>query len=441
MFYPAFLSFKNMILRKVVFRAFLKLMLTSPVFVMPLEAADVKIKGEEGKWVLEVNSKPFYIQGAGCGLARGKKGEDYLKLAKELGANCVRTWGIDQGTKEYLDLAAQYGLLVDAGIWLNYADLPSGISYIGDTAYKQRKRKEIIEYVSRFKEHPAVAFWNVGNEAIFFTRDEREKAALCQFLESVIQEIHKIDPRHPVIYTSSLHFALPYLKKYVPSLDAIGMNVYGSIRSAHGSWDYLGMHKPYIITEYGPYLSQDCQKDDNGKAVELRDEQKALLYKKFAADISEFKGYNLGGFVFHLGETTQETLTWWNINYGLLKKPSFWAIYTAYTGKPCPYPLPKIRKFTVSKDKGLKPEEIITLETEVTFPEPESLVFSYLLSTTEENVLKYYVNDSINTEVTGSGCKVTMKAPENEGVYRVYVFVSDGKGNVASANKTISVGR
>jgi hypothetical protein len=28
-----------------------------------------------------------------------------------------------------------------------------------------------------------------------------------------------------------------------------------------------------------------------------------------------------------------------------------------------------------------------------------------------------------------------------EGVYRVYVFVNDGKGNVTSANKTISVMR
>jgi len=157
------------------------------------------------------------------------------------------------------------------------------------------------------------------------------------------------------------------------------------------------------------------------------------------SDISEFKGYNLGGFVFHLGETTQESLTWWNINYGVLKKPAFWAIYTAYTGKRCPYVLPKIRKFTVSKNKNLKPNEVITLETEVAFPQLDSLTFSYGISTTKENVFKYYANDYINAEVIGKGYKVTMKAPKNEGVYRVYVFVSDGKGNVTSANKTIGV--
>lgn len=404
-----------------------------------IEAATVAVKGEKGTWVLQVDNKPFYIKGAGCGLATGKNGEDYLRLAKELGANALRTWGTDQGTKEYLDRAAKYGLMVDAGIWINYADPAAGFSYIGDTEYKKNKRQEVLEYIKQFKNHPAILMWNLGNEAIFFTSSAEEKVALCQFLEGLIQEIHLLDPTHPVIYTSAGYVDLPYLKKYVPRLDLIGMNVYGSIRTSHGTWDYFNINKPYIITEYGPYLSQDSQRDVNGKAIELSDEQKASIYKKFYSDIKEFMGFGLGGFIFHLGETTQESMTWWNINQGNLKRKSFWAIYEAYTGKKTPYILPKIKNFSLSKQKELKPGEVIGVEVQVEYPKPGELNYSYALSTTQENILEYYVNKYVDCEVIGEGNKVNIKLPEKEGAYRLYVFIKDRYGNTTSQNKTVSV--
>ena len=35
-----------------------------------------------------------------------------MALAKEIGATTVRTWGVDQISKEYLDQAEKYGLKV-----------------------------------------------------------------------------------------------------------------------------------------------------------------------------------------------------------------------------------------------------------------------------------------------------------------------------------------
>jgi len=426
-------------MNKVGLCAFIYMLLMLLQTISITEASVVKLKGEKGNWHLQVNGAPFYIKGVGCGLASGRNKEDYLKLAKELGANSVRTWGIDQGTKEYLDKAAKYNLMVDAGIWINYADPDKGFSYIGDTDYKKVKRKEVLDYIKEFKNHPAILMWNVGNEAIFFTPSEEERIALSQFLEELIQEIHKIDPDHPVIYTCAGHIDLPYLKKYVPSLDLIGMNVYGSIRTAHGTWDYLNIERPYIITEYGSYLSQDSQKDMNDKAIELSDEQKALIYKKHYSDIQDFKGFNLGSFVFHLGETTQESMTWWNINHGECKRKSFWTIYEAYTGKKCPYALPKIKKFKLSKEKGLKPDELIEVQAEVEYPNPEKLNFSYTLSTTKENILQYYVNEYVDCQVLGKEARVKIKLPEQTGIYRVYIFVKDDIGNITSWNKTVSI--
>ena len=423
-------------LKRTIFGIFFFCLLSLPVC---LEASVVEVRGERGSWYLEVNGKPFYIKGVGCGYAKGKNGEDYLKLAKELGANSVRTWGTDQGTEDYLDLATYHGLRVAAGIWLNYVDSQGKCSYIHDETYKRAKREEVLQYVNKFKRHPAILMWVVGNEAIFQTKNQSEKIALCKFLEGLIREIHRLDPRHPVAYASAGTQDLPYLAKYVPSLDIVGINEYGSIRTAHGTWDHLKFNKPYIFTEYGPYLNIDRPKDVNGSSVELSDDNKARRYKEFAEAVFSFKGYNLGGFVFHLGETTQESMTWWNLNEGNLKRASYWTIYELYTGEKAPYAFIHITNFTLSKTMNIEPEEIIKARVEIEGGDRDDLTFEYAMSSSQENVLQYYVNRYIPVEVFHTGPSVQIKAPAERGVYRVYCFVRDRDGNVASANKTIAV--
>lgn len=403
------------------------------------DSAQVKVEGERGNWNLLVNGKNFYIKGAGCGAAVGKKGEDYLKLAKELGANCVRTWGIDQGTKEYLDKAASYGLMVIPGIWLNRVE--NNVSYIGENTYKKNKEAEVISYVNTFKAHPAILMWNVGNETIFFTKSEDEKVALCVFLESLVQKIHRIDPSHPVIYNSVNSLDLPYLKKYVPSLDIIGMNAYGSIRIFHSGWDLTGIDKPYVFTEFGQQLHFTRPKDINGKPEELGDYQKAFIYKDSMSQILGYKGYNLGALAFHLGETSQETMTWWNINEGNLKRQSYWALYALYNEIPAPFSAPKIKKLILNKVNDLEPGELIKVKVEMAEINQEPYMYEYVLSTAKEGIENYYVNAYIPTEVIGSGISVEVKAPLEEGIYRLYCFVKDNHGSVSSLNKTILVGK
>jgi len=406
---------------------------------MHADASAVYVRGERGSWSLEVDGKPFYIEGVGCGLAHGRKGEDYLRLAQKLGANAVRTWGMDQGTKGYLDLAAKYGLKVCAGVWLNSVDNGGKFSYRYDQGYMVSKKKEVLDYVRKFKDHPAILMWGIGNEAIFFTKGEEEKIALCDFLEELIQDIHAIDPHHPVVYASAGIADLKYLAQYVPSLDIIGINEYGSIRIAHGNWDYLGMDRPYIFTEYGPALNINRPKDANGVSIEPSDTDKAKRYKEFAEEICSFKGYNLGGFAFHLGETTQESMTWWNLNQGRFKRPSFWAIYEYYTGKRSPTDPMRIKKLSLSKTKDIKPNETIRVNVEFEPADRKGLIIEYALSTSLENVLKYYVNDFVPVEIYSKKSMALIKVPKEKGLYRIYCFIKDREGNISSANKSICV--
>lgn len=410
-----------------------------PVLAEETAASIVRITGQKGKWVLEVNGKPFYIKGVGVGNMKGKNGEDYLKMAQELGANAVRTWGTDQGTQEYFDTARKYGLMVDAGIWLDYAKKDTKCTYIGDSEYKIEKKKAIEEYVNKFKGHPALLMWNIGNEAVFFTEDEDEKVALCQFLEEMIRMVHQLDPEHPVIYTSADTTALAYIQEYVPSLDIFGMNIYGSIRVSHGKWDKSGLNIPYCVTEYGPHGPWDVKKDANGASQDEPDQVKAAIYRAMTNEIRDFRGYDLGGFAFHLGETTQESLTWWNINYKLLKRPAFWEIYKSYTGsKPSNLP-PRITTLKLSKTKGIKPGELIGIVAEAVDKDSNPLDYSFAVSTAREGTLQYYVNEEVPAEFVYEGTKFKMVAPEAEGLYRLYLFVNDGYGNVATANRSFKV--
>lgn len=399
----------------------------------------VKITGKRGSWVLTVNGKPFYIKGVGCGLAVGKGGEDYLKLAKEIGANAVRTWGADQGTEAYFDAALKYGLMVDAGIWLDYVSDKKEISYIDNNEYKEKKTNEIIEYVNRFKDHPALLMWNVGNEAIFFTKSEQERAALSKFLEEMVQLVHKLDPNHPVIYTSADVSDMPYIEKYVPSLNAFGMNIYGSIRVSHTKWYKSSLNIPYVVTEYGPFGPWDVKKDVNGVSVEQPDQAKAAIYRNMTNEIINFKGYNLGGFAFHLGDTSQESLTWWNVNYKMFKRASFWELYKIYTGgKPSNKP-PRITNFRLSKINKIASGETIDVSAEAVDTDSNPLDYTFTVSTSREGILQYYVNEEVPAQFTCEGVDFKMTVPAEKGVYRVYVFVNDGYGNIATANRSIKV--
>ncbi len=406
---------------------------------VPQQGNVVTIIGRKGNWQLLVNRKPFELKGVGVGQINGKEEKaDYLHLAKEMGANAVRTWGISQGTKEYLDKAYKYGLLVDAGIWLDpvLPEMKHPISYQGNSSYKKAIRDEVLSYVRRFKDHPAILFWNVGNEVLYWTKDEDERIAFCRFLEALIQEIHTIDPNHPIIYTTSMTTAVSYIKKYVPSLDILGVNAYGNFEGLHKDIiRSLGM--PYIITEFGHAWT--TQGDINGRLYEPREEEKALDYKRFAYQIKKHKGYCLGMFAFYLGDTTQISYTWWNLTYGFKKKLPYLVMKSIYTGRPIKKYPPIIKRMSIRKKILLHPNEVFYIQVELRHANEKDFKFQYFASTAkDEFYFSEYPNTKIPFDVMGKGPKVAAKAPSKPGTYRVYVVVSnDDLATVA--NKTIQV--
>ncbi|MCK9554904.1 hypothetical protein M0R36_03680 [bacterium] len=398
----------------------------------------VKIEGTKGNWRLTVNGEDFDLKGVGVGRATGEDGTDYLFMAKEMGANSVRTWGIDQGSAGYLRTAREYGLYVDAGVWFNSVYEDGKCSYMTDRKYVNERREETLDYIKRNMDDPAILFWNLGNETIFFTKNEEERIGFCRFLEELIRDVHKIDPNHPVIYTTSFTTAVDYVKKYVPSLDILGINIYGGLPAAHKKITQE-LDIPYIVTEYGPYGPWNSAKDANMKSVELSDKLKSNLYIGLSEQIKKYRGYCLGGYVFHLGDTTQESRTWWNLSYKSQKKLPYLRMQSFYTGRKIENQPPLVRNLILSRYKNLQPGEKIHAEVEYSEPEDEDVKFSYFASTAKEGILAHYVNEEVPIAVGGDGSSVDITVPSAGGIYRIYVLAEDANGNVSTYSKTVSV--
>jgi hypothetical protein len=400
----------------------------------------VTVNGSKGRWELVVNGEPFRLKGVGVARLQGLyEKADYLKLAKEMGANTVRTWGVDQGTQEYLDKAHEYGLYVAAGIWMNpvYADGKG--SYVDDDAYKKKLKEQILEYVWRNKDHPAILFWNIGNEVIFWTASEAERVAFCQFLEEVIQDVHRLDPDHPVIYASSFTTAVPYIKKYIPSLDILGVNAYGGFDRVQ--MEVLeNLDIPYVVTEFGTLGNWDKSRDLNGISLESTDDMKAHYYKVYANKIKNFYGYCLGGFAFQLGDTTQTSSSWWNMTHGKYPKAAYFVMKAFYQDQEVQYQPPVIKDIAFSKRKDLFPEENFDVTVQVR-PYDGSLRYEYFATTARDiDFLEEYPNRKIPIRVEGSGERVRIYAPAEPGLYRIYAAVIDDAVGAASVfNKSISV--
>jgi hypothetical protein len=404
----------------------------------PLFAVPVKVqKGAEG-WALTVDGKPFFVKGSGTNVDRGDNGEDYLKMAKDMGANTVRAWGINP--RSYYDNAAKLGLMVDAGVWFNAVRGSMPDSY-EDPAYREKLKKETLDFVHAYKNHPAILFWNLGNEVFAFTQSEVEKKAFGLFLEDLIQAVHKEDPDHPVVYASSAHVDLKYLKAYVPSVDIAGVNVYGPFNYIFKWLDDNQFDRPVLATEYGPFGAWDRQKDANRLPYDPYDQYKASNYATIWKIIEAAKGRAIGGIAFCLGpQRNQDSLTWYNVNWGEKKREGYWALYTAYTGQQPPNRAPRIRLVKVDRVSDLKPDDTVNVTVTFSDPDNDPVTIRYFITDIFDDPLIVAPPRLYDAHADESAPGVArVRVPAEPGAYRVYAVADDGHGNVSIGHRSIKV--
>jgi len=394
-------------------------------------------------WNLLVDGQPFNIKGVTFGFDKDiDKFDTYFKDLKYLGVNTIRTWATGNNTPQLLDAAHANGIKVMVGIWMRHGrpgmEDDDSFNYITDTEGMEAMYNTAIETVEKYKNHPAVLTWGVGNEVYLNMATDEEKLAYSKFLESICSTIKSKDANHPITSVDAWTFGLEWWEKYVPSLDIYGLNSYGAgANYLQGELEKRKIDKPYMVTEFGVTGEWDIKTKKNGITVEPTDKEKynaiANGYKDWIAN----KTKCLGVYMFHYANGSNFVAPWLFTHVNSLKRPQYWAIREAYTDNKPVNNSPDIETF-ILPESTFKSSTWIPVTLNVSDLENDNLEvsFSYNQRTgsrkRRDQILALNHRGNLN-----DGFEI--EAPKEDGAIKVYANVKDAFGNLGIASTSIMV--
>jgi hypothetical protein len=389
------------------------------------------VKNADG-FTLMRGGQPYYIRGAG--------GHTQLEELIYLGGNSVRTWS-HQDADKILAAAQKNGLTVMFGLWVQHER--SGFDYNNEAAVK-KQLEFFTEIVTKYKDHPALLLWGIGNEVdLFYTNTKVWNA-----IQDIAAMIHRIDPNHP---TSTVTAGLDSLEVHeimtkAPDIDIFGFNTYGDIGRHVGNIKKYGWNGPYVITEWGPNGHWEVELTKWGAPVEQTSTEKAESYdQRYNKYIAANKDACLGSYVFLWGHKQETTSTW----YGLFTAKGYPTepldkLYVAWQGKTPPNSAPSVKNLKLDGKTGassiyLKAGERHTATVEITDPDGDKVnvewfVYPESMETKTGGDFEVALQPVLGLLSKKKSTGVEVTAPADEGAYRLFVFITDKDKRTAYAN-------
>ena len=384
-----------------------------------------------GHFELQRNGVPYYIKGAGA--------KEHFDLLVNSGANSIRVWSTNN--KEYLDSAHHHNLTVTLG--LHVRPERSGMDYNDEYAVKGQ-----IEYlkneVLKYKDHPALLVWGIGNEV-----DLRySNFKVWETIEILAKFIKEVDPNHPTMTViagvdPSKAF---YIKKYCPSIDILGLNVYGSIENAGANLRKFNWDKPYIVSEWGVNGPFEAKTTSWKAKIEPPNGVKADQRKRRYQELIEKDEERcLGSYCFLWGQKQESTATW----HGMFLSngnptEAVDVMQYCWTGEWPQSRAPSVRNIYLEKigwrkDHVLAPSTQATLSVEYLKYNNKKVIVEYVLFPEAfSNKIGGDVQkspDPIKIEIIKqSDNELIFISPKKKGAYRIFVYVKNEKGQSSVAN-------
>lgn len=212
----------------------------------------VSVKGSK----IQLNGLPYLIKGVCYNpVPLGSDHRDFnnlsedLALMKEAGINTIRVYSpVDD--QQVLDEIHEAGIKVIIGFGYNqngYFDILSGT---------------FIDYINNYKDHPAILFWELGNEYNYHPEwFEGDMKNWYSSLNKAANLIHQNDISHPV---ATAHGELPdsLALSICTNIDIWGMNVYrwDKPETIFFEWTAISS-KPMYLSEAGADSYMTITKD------------------------------------------------------------------------------------------------------------------------------------------------------------------------------------
>lgn len=400
--------------------------------------AKVTVRQADGRWQLYVNGQPFYIKGAGLEFGNQEK----LAAA---GGNSFRTWRTENGREsgeQVLDGALKNGLFVTMG--LDVARQRHGFDY-NDTNAVAAQLADIKAQVLKYKDHPALLMWDIGNELNLNAHNPKVWDAVNQ----ISKMIHQVDPNHPT--TTSLSGISKQLveeiKQRAPDLDLLCVQSYADIVNLPRELQSSGWTGPYVVTEWGATGHWECGKTSWGAPIEDNSTVKAGLYqKRYQIAIASDHKQCLGSYVFLWGQKQERTPTW----YGMFlasgeATEAVDVMQHLWTGEWPAHRSPEVKGFwldgkTAYQNVRLTADKSFFSRVRAVSPSGNDAL-TYRWEVRPESTATSVGGDFEAAPkpipglvIPGKPGEAEVKAPAKPGAYRLFVYVLNGHDRAGYAN-------
>jgi len=405
--------------------------------VSQADAIPVKITQEDGRFQLLRGGEPYDIHGAGTEFAD-------LGVFASHGGNSIRTWRTDNAEYtglEVLDNAAKHGVTVALCIEIGRERL--GFDYNDEEAVAAQ-----LEYargeVMKYKDHPALLVWIVGNEVNHSFRNPK----VFDAVNEISKMIHELDPNHPTTTTlAGFNGQLAELiETRAADLDFISIQMYGDIVNLPRYIKDTGYKGPYFVTEWGSIGHWEVGKTAWGAPIEQNSSEKAANYlKSYKVAIASNPDQVIGSYVFLWGQKQERTPTW----YGMFladgsETETIDVMHYLWNGHWPANRSPQIKSMQLDSKTSVKNIRLAANETykaKVKAQDPDGDKLHYHWEILHESKATEQGGDPEEVPKAMEGLiehadsdRIVVKAPAEIGAYRLFVYVRDGQGHAGHAN-------
>jgi hypothetical protein len=333
-----------------------------------------------------------------------------------------------------LDEAEQLGLRVIMGLWVGH---PRHGFRLDDAAAVRAQEERILAFVARYRSHPALLAWSVGNEAEL---GQADPLPVWREVNRLAGLVKALDPAHPtlMVVADSSDEQLRQLGGCCANIDLLGLNLYaGAVFALPARLRAAGITKPVVVAEFGPLGQWQAGRKPWGAPVEPTSSEKAAFFREALAFLRS-QPQVAGAFPFLWGAKQEQTETWHGL---LLADGSLTAMTDALSaawGRPVAEPAPLIRGIGIAADEFAPGSEVSAGVDAVGFDgSPLSTEWKVLAESVGRRADSDYEPPPARIAVRllhADPASVRFVAPAQPGAYRLFMTIRDRNGKAATAN-------